>query len=125
MASTQESFIFVLSAAVSGLCGALSAACGKAAGGTDMPWPVSWILYCFMVGLNAIGMIFYGKAMQRSSSLHATGAAVTASIAFSGLVGWVLYGDSLTHWWWMGLVFLSAGVPLIQPRRPPSKAKEL
>ncbi|XP_064560913.1 transmembrane protein 42 [Zonotrichia leucophrys gambelii] len=102
---------------------------GEAAGGT---LPVLLRLSC--VGLvfvcNAVMWTVFTKALRLSSSSAAASVTTTASnFIFSAILGRLLFGETWTPLWWVGLAMTVCGLMLLHTAAPqlvpvPAEKKE-
>ncbi|XP_061852821.1 transmembrane protein 42 [Colius striatus] len=126
-------------AAAAGLLGAAAAAAaklalgagpgGEAAGG----WlPVLLRVACAGLALacNAVMWTVFAKALRLSSSSAAASVTTTASsFICSAILGKLLFGETWTLLWWLGLAVTLCGLVLLhtaspQPLWPPLENKE-
>ncbi|XP_053916444.1 transmembrane protein 42 isoform X2 [Cuculus canorus] len=108
-----------LPAVAAGLLGAVAAAAAKLALG---PWlPVLFRISC--VGLvfacNAVMWTVFAKALRLSSSSAAVSVTTMASnFISSAILGKLLFGETWTPLWWVGLAVTLCGLMLLHTAAP-------
>ncbi|RLW11409.1 hypothetical protein DV515_00001747, partial [Chloebia gouldiae] len=79
---------------------------------------------------NAVMWTFFTKALQLSSSSAAASVTTTASnFIFSAILGKLLFGETWTPLWWVGLTMTVCGLMLLHTAAPqlvqvPAEKKE-
>ncbi|XP_055565385.1 transmembrane protein 42 isoform X2 [Falco cherrug] len=124
-------------AVAAGLLGAAAAAAAKLAlgpGGETAGGPLPVLLRVSCVGLvfacNAVMWTVFAKALRLSSSSAAASVTTTASnFIFSAILGKLLFGETWTPLWWIGLAMMLCGLVLLhtavpQPAHLPAEKKE-
>ncbi|KAK2145668.1 hypothetical protein LSH36_664g00001 [Paralvinella palmiformis] len=130
-------------ALTAGLCGALAATSAKLAMAADSAeetcnmvivriFTNSWTHLCstvlIYIRLACFGLIFlfnalmwtlFIKSLQRCrTSLEATVTNTGANIGFTAIIGWLLFGETLTFTWWFGASLITVGLVLINHGSP-------
>ncbi|XP_053840363.1 transmembrane protein 42 [Vidua macroura] len=113
-------------AAAAGGLGAAAAAAAKLAlgpGGEAAGGPLPALLRLSCVGLvlvcNAVMWTVFTKALRLSSSSAAASVTTTASnFISSAILGKLLFGETWTPLWWVGLVMTVCGLMLLHTASP-------
>ncbi|XP_064526853.1 transmembrane protein 42 isoform X2 [Pseudopipra pipra] len=124
-------------AAAAGLLGAAAAAAAKLAlgpGGEAAGGPLPVLLRVSCVGLvfacNAVMWTVFAKALRLSSSSAAASVTTTASnFISSAILGKLLFGETWSPLWWVGLSTTLCGLMLLHTAAPqlvqvPAEKKE-
>jgi drug/metabolite transporter (DMT)-like permease len=73
--------------------------------------------------LNGAMLSFFLVAMQRSGSAAATVVNSTVNFLSAGLLGWIIFGETLSLQWWLGSLVIILGVSLISSSSSERKVK--
>ncbi|XP_065688758.1 transmembrane protein 42 [Patagioenas fasciata] len=124
-------------AAAAGLLGAAAAAAAKLALGPGGEAAGGWMPVLLRVGwvglvfaCNAVMWTVFAKALRLSSSSAAASVTTTASnFIFSAILGKLLFGETWTPLWWVGLAVTLCGLVLLHTAAPwpvqlPAEKKE-
>ncbi|XP_069716087.1 transmembrane protein 42 isoform X2 [Phaenicophaeus curvirostris] len=118
-------------AAAAGLLGAAAAAAAKLA---LCPWlPVLFRISCvgLVLACNAVMWTVFAKALRLSSSSAAASVTMMASnFICSAILGKLLFGETWTPLWWVGLAVMLCGLMLLHTAAPqlvqfPAEKKEM
>ncbi|XP_059675062.1 transmembrane protein 42 [Gavia stellata] len=124
-------------AAAAGLLGAAAAAAAKLALGPGGEAAGGWLPVLLRVGCvglvlacNAVMWTVFAKALRLSSSSAAASVTMTASnFISSAILGKLLFGETWTPLWWVGLAVMLCGLVLLHTAAPrlarlPAEKKE-
>ncbi|KAM6134756.1 transmembrane protein 42 [Pterocles gutturalis] len=124
-------------AAAAGLLGAVAAAAAKLALGPGGEAAGGWLPVLLRVGCiglvfacNAVMWTVFAKALRLSSSSSAASVTTTASnFISSAVLGKLLFGETWTPLWWVGLALTLCGLALLHTSAPrpawlPAEEKE-
>ncbi|KAM6375876.1 transmembrane protein 42 [Alca torda] len=124
-------------AAAAGLLGAAAAAAAKLALGPGGEAAGGWLPVLLRIGCvglvfacNAVMWTVFAKALRLSSSSAAASVTTTASnFISSAMLGKLLFGETWTPLWWVGLTVTLCGLVLLhtaapQPAWLPAEKKE-
>uniref|UniRef100_A0A8C3K699 Transmembrane protein 42 n=1 Tax=Calidris pygmaea TaxID=425635 RepID=A0A8C3K699_9CHAR len=124
-------------AAAAGLLGAAAAAAAKLALGPGGEAAGGWLPVLLRVGCiglvfacNAVMWTVFAKALRLSSSSAAASVTTTASnFISSAMLGRLLFGETWTPLWWVGLAVTLCGLVLLHTAAPrmawlPAEKKE-
>jgi multidrug transporter EmrE-like cation transporter len=86
-------------------------------GGTPVSQMMFWLVRVALIGamlaLNSVMLGFLVRAMHALGTAPATTIINAFSFGLSGLVGLVVFGETLALRWWVGLGFILSGVACI------------
>ncbi|KAK6630920.1 hypothetical protein RUM44_003092 [Polyplax serrata] len=108
----------VVSPAVySGFCASFASMFGKLSGleflelDEKLRYPVKIICACLMILLNSLVWTFFVKALQKSkTTIEATAVSSAINYVFSGILGYVVFGEVSGLWWWFGISLIVTGI---------------
>ncbi|XP_012533809.1 transmembrane protein 42 [Monomorium pharaonis] len=105
-------------AIIAGVFGTIGSLLGKLPGGADASSLLSLLvkgaLIVFMIVCNTVGNTFFVKALHASgSSLPITITSAATNYVCSALVGFMVFGESVSLSWWCGTSMVLLGLMLI------------
>jgi drug/metabolite transporter (DMT)-like permease len=127
---------FWATAAGSGLCAALAAAAGKLATGeaaqvdrlaptVPLTWWVRVLLLAAHFGANGLMWVLFTRALASApSSLEPTAINTAVNLAASGILGALVFGETLGGGWWVGASLVAVGIVLVQSQSQPQPQPE-
>jgi len=104
----------------SSFCAAAASSIGKITfSDSVIDWPSSEystvgrvVLFGVMLVFNSLMMIYYVAALQRYSALKATVINFGLNFVFSSVIGWSVFGETVSASFLLGLVVMVVGVGL-------------
>ncbi|XP_055701624.1 transmembrane protein 42-like [Phlebotomus papatasi] len=106
-------------AILSGLCAAGASVFGKLSSTVESQDVLGWTLKAcciiFMIILNTLVWTFFVKALHSGSggSVGATVVSSGTNYFTSALLGWVIFGETTSLFWWFGTSLIITGIILI------------
>ncbi|KAL3275789.1 hypothetical protein HHI36_020533 [Cryptolaemus montrouzieri] len=103
-----------------GICAAAASVFGKLSGLPTLDNSFILRLLCFtlMIFLNGCVWTLFVKALHQSeSSLLATVVSNASNFLFSTLMGYIVFRETTSMLWWIGLSFILFGLFLVMPRQ--------
>lgn len=107
---------FALFASFAGVFAALSAVFSKLAGEVDhSKWVLQLLLYALMVVANLANVALFSASLRTTTSLRAAATSVGTNIVASGVLGILLFDETVSLRWVWGVVLTLLGMALVHP----------